>query len=144
MKVEIDESTGARNKVIIDQKGDYHPQLLLINDKNEVEAIYPLPVGAHITVKDKQEVGAGDILAKTHRVVTKTKDITGGLPRVAELFEARKPKDPSIISEIDGIVEFDSELIVLVQTPGHVNQYLGKLGIDPPVSSFVCVGDGTA
>ncbi|MDP8299288.1 MAG: DNA-directed RNA polymerase subunit beta' [Candidatus Tantalella remota] len=106
MKIERDEATGARNKVIIDQKGDYHPQLLLINDKNEVEAIYPLPVGAHIAVKDKGEVRAGDILAKTHRVMTKTKDITGGLPRVAELFEARKPKDPSIISEIDGVVEF--------------------------------------
>ncbi|MDP8258375.1 MAG: DNA-directed RNA polymerase subunit beta' [Candidatus Aadella gelida] len=106
MKIEIDESTGAKNKVIVDQRGDYHPQLLLINDKDEVEAIYPLPVGAHIMVKDKQTVRAGDVLAKTHRVMTKTKDITGGLPRVAELFEARKPKDPSIISEIDGVVEF--------------------------------------
>jgi DNA-directed RNA polymerase subunit beta' len=106
MKIERDASTGAKNKVIIDQKGDYHPQILLINDKNEVEAIYPLPVGAHITVKDKQAVLAGDVLAKTHRVISKTKDITGGLPRVAELFEARKPKDPSIISEIDGVVEF--------------------------------------
>jgi len=106
MKLELDEATGVKNKVIIEQKGDFHPQLLLINDKDEVEAIYPLPVGAHITVNDKQEVRAGDVLAKTHREVTKTKDITGGLPRVAELFEARKPKDPSIISEIDGIVEF--------------------------------------
>ena len=106
MKIEIDESTGAKNKVIVDQRGDYHPQLLLINDKDEVEAIYPLPVVAHIMVKDKQTVRAGDVLAKTHRVMTKTKDITGGLPRVAELFEARKPKDPSIISEIDGVVEF--------------------------------------
>ncbi|MBD3427191.1 MAG: DNA-directed RNA polymerase subunit beta' [Candidatus Omnitrophica bacterium] len=106
MKIERDAATGARNKVIIDQKGDYHPQILLINEKNEVEAIYPLPVGAHITVKDKQDIMAGDVLAKTHRVISKTKDITGGLPRVAELFEARKPKDPSIISEIDGIVEF--------------------------------------
>ncbi|MFQ5952787.1 MAG: DNA-directed RNA polymerase subunit beta', partial [Candidatus Omnitrophota bacterium] len=107
MKVEIDEATGVKNKVIIEtKKEDYHPQLLLINEKNEVEAIYPLPVGAHITVEDKQQVLAGDVLAKTHRVMTKTKDITGGLPRVAELFEARKPKDPSIISEIDGRVEF--------------------------------------
>ncbi len=106
MKIELDESTGVKNKVIVDQKGDYHPQLLLINSNDEVEAIYPLPVGAHIMVDDKHEVMAGDILAKTHRVLTKTKDITGGLPRVAELFEARKPKDPSIISEIDGIVEF--------------------------------------
>ncbi len=106
MKIERDETTGVRNIVIIDQKGDYHPQVLLTNAKNEVEAIYPLPVGAHILVKDKQDVKAGDVLAKTHRVMTKTKDITGGLPRVAELFEARKPKDPSIISEIDGVVEF--------------------------------------
>ncbi|MGB3241813.1 MAG: DNA-directed RNA polymerase subunit beta' [Candidatus Omnitrophota bacterium] len=107
VKLEVDEATGAKNKVIIEsKKEDYHPQLLLINDKNEVEAIYPLPIGAHITVNDKQHVRAGDVLAKTHRVMTKTKDITGGLPRVAELFEARKPKDPSIISEIDGTVEF--------------------------------------
>jgi len=106
MKLEVDKSTGVKNKVIVDQKGDYHPQLLLLNDKSEVEAIYPLPVGAHIMVKDKQSVRAGDVLAKTHRVMIKTKDITGGLPRVAELFEARKPKDPSIISEIDGTVEF--------------------------------------
>jgi DNA-directed RNA polymerase subunit beta' len=106
MKIETDEATGAKNKVIIDQKGDFHPQLLIVNAANEVEAIYPLPVGAHIAVKDKQEVLAGDVLAKTHRVMTKTKDITGGLPRVAELFEARKPKDPAVISEIDGVVEF--------------------------------------
>ncbi|MFH1878938.1 MAG: DNA-directed RNA polymerase subunit beta', partial [Candidatus Omnitrophota bacterium] len=106
MKIERDAVTGARNRVIIDQKGDYHPQILLTNDKNEVEAIYPLPVGAHIIVNDKESILAGDVLAKTHRVISKTKDITGGLPRVAELFEARKPKDPSIISEIDGIVEF--------------------------------------
>jgi len=129
MKIEIDESSGARSKVIIDQKGDYHPQLLLINTKNEVEAIYPLPVGAHIMVKDKQDVKAGDILAKTHRAVTKTKDITGGLPRVAELFEARKPKDPSIISEIDGAVEFGEskkgqKRIVVESETGMKKEYL--------------------
>ncbi len=106
MKIEADASTGVKNKVIIDQKGEYHPQILIVNENNEVAAIYPLPVGAHISVADKQEVLAGDVLAKTHRVMTKTKDITGGLPRVAELFEARKPKDPSVISEIDGVVEF--------------------------------------
>ncbi|MBF0493916.1 MAG: DNA-directed RNA polymerase subunit beta' [Candidatus Omnitrophica bacterium] len=106
VKIERDDATGIRSLVVIATKEDYHPQLLLINDKKEVEAIYSLPVGAHITVEDKKEVKAGDILAKTPRVVTKTKDITGGLPRVAELFEARRPKDPSIISEIDGKVEF--------------------------------------
>ena len=106
MKIEADESTGVKNKVIIEQKGDFHPQILIVDDKNDVAAIYPLPVGAHIAVADKQEIMAGDVLAKTHRIMTKTKDITGGLPRVAELFEARKPKDPSVISEIDGVVEF--------------------------------------
>ncbi|MCK5450837.1 MAG: DNA-directed RNA polymerase subunit beta' [Candidatus Omnitrophica bacterium] len=129
MKIEIDKSTGVKNKVIIDQKGDYHPQLLLINDKDEVEAIYPLPVGAHIMVKDRAEVRAGDILAKTHRVTTKTKDITGGLPRVAELFEARRPKDPSIISEIEGTIEFgDSKKgqkrIVVESETGMRKEYL--------------------
>ena len=106
VKKEKDETTGMVNLVVLGTKDDYHPQLLLINEAKEVEAIYPLPVGAHIVVADKQVVKAGEILAKTPRVMTKTKDITGGLPRVAELFEARKPKDPSIISEIEGRVEF--------------------------------------
>jgi DNA-directed RNA polymerase subunit beta' len=129
VKIERDETTGVRNRVVIDQKGDYHPQLLIINKKNEVEAIYPLPVGAHIVVRDKEEVRAGDVLAKTHRVVTKTKDITGGLPRVAELFEARKPKDPSIISEIDGTVEFGEskkgqKRIIVESETGMKKEYL--------------------
>jgi DNA-directed RNA polymerase subunit beta' len=129
MKIETDVSTGVKNKVIVDHKGDYHPQLLLINEKDEVEAIYPLPTGAHITVDDKEEVLAGDILAKTHRVITKTKDITGGLPRVAELFEARKPKDPSIISEIDGVVEFGEskkgqKRIIVESETGMKKEYL--------------------
>ncbi|MDD5634364.1 MAG: DNA-directed RNA polymerase subunit beta', partial [Candidatus Omnitrophica bacterium] len=129
MKLEVDESTGVKTSVIIEQKGDYHPQLLITNKKNEVEAIYPLPIGAHIMVKDKHEVRAGDILAKTHRVTTKTKDITGGLPRVAELFEARRPKDPSIISEIDGIVEFGEskkgqKRIVVESETGMKKEYI--------------------
>jgi DNA-directed RNA polymerase subunit beta' len=107
MRKETDSTTGLTDRVIIEHKGgEYHPQIIILNAKDEVLAIYPIPVGAHITVKDGQEVEAGSILAKTHRVMTKTKDITGGLPRVAELFEARRPKDPAIISEIDGTVEF--------------------------------------
>jgi len=106
VKKEKDESTGISSLVVLGHKDDFHPQVLLINEKKEVEAIYPLPIGAHILVGDRQKVKAGEILAKTPRVVTKTRDITGGLPRVAELFEARKPKDPSIISELDGRVEF--------------------------------------
>ncbi|MCD6287677.1 MAG: DNA-directed RNA polymerase subunit beta', partial [Candidatus Hydrogenedentes bacterium] len=66
---------------------------------------YTLPTGAHITVQDGQDVSAGDVIARTPRQISKTKDITGGLPRVAELFDARRPKDPSVISHIDGRVE---------------------------------------
>jgi DNA-directed RNA polymerase subunit beta' len=78
----------------------------MVGKEDEVLAIYPIPAGAHIVVHDGRNMEAGEVLAKTPRVITKTKDITGGLPRVAELFEARRPKDPAIISEIDGIVEF--------------------------------------
>jgi len=106
MRQEMDPQTKLIDTVIIEHKGEYHPQLVMHNVKKEVVAIYPIPAGAHILVKNSQKIKAGDLLAKTPRVVTKTRDITGGLPRVAELFEARKPKDPAIISEIDGVVEF--------------------------------------
>ncbi len=106
MRQELDPQTKLIDTVIIEHKGEYHPQIVIQNDKKEVAALYPIPAGAHILVKNGSKVKAGDLLAKTPRVVTKTRDITGGLPRVAELFEARKPKDPAIISEIDGVVEF--------------------------------------
>jgi DNA-directed RNA polymerase subunit beta' len=106
MAEEIDEATGLSERVIIEQKGEYHPQIIIEDTKKEVLAIYPIPAGAHIVPQDGTFVNAGDLIAKTPRQVSKTKDITGGLPRVAELFEARRPKDPAMISEIDGIVEF--------------------------------------
>ena len=106
MKEELDPATKLKNRVIVEHKGDYHPQLLIVDKDDEVLAIYPIPAGAHIVVADGKSVSAGEVLAKTPRVFSKTKDITGGLPRVAELFEARRPKDPAIISEIDGIFEF--------------------------------------
>ncbi|MFH1848021.1 MAG: DNA-directed RNA polymerase subunit beta', partial [Candidatus Omnitrophota bacterium] len=129
MREEIDFSTGLVNKVIMESKGDYHPELLILNEKKEVVAIYPIPAGAHIVTEDGKQVKAGEILAKTPRVITKTKDITGGLPRVAELFEARKPKNPAIISEIDGIVEFGEvkkgQRRVIVKSPtGMKKEYL--------------------
>ena len=129
MKEELDPSTRIKNKVIIDHKGDYHPEIVIRNQKNEVLALYPIPSGAVITVDDKESVLAGDVLAKTPRQITKTKDITGGLPRVAELFEARRPKDPSIISEIDGVVEFGEskkgQKRVIIDSPaGMKKEYL--------------------
>ena len=106
MRQELDPQTKLTDTVVIEHKGEYHPQIIILNNKKEVVAIYPIPAGAHISVKNGETIKAGDLLAKTPRVITKTRDITGGLPRVAELFEARKPKSPAIISEIDGIVEF--------------------------------------
>ncbi len=106
MRKELDNTTGKIERVIIDYKGDYHPQIVIENDKGEILGFYPIPTNAHIVVNESQKVAPGNLLAKTPRKITKTKDITGGLPRVAELFEARKPKDPAIISEIDGVVEF--------------------------------------
>src|SRR5690606_6948962 len=73
------------------------------------EARYQLPVGIHLSVVEGQEVVAGDVLAKMPRETTKTKDITGGLPRVAELFEARKPKEFAVVSEIDGVVSYGKD-----------------------------------
>ena len=129
MKEELDPSTRIKNKIIMEHKGDYHPELVILNNKNEVLAIYPIPSGAVIIVNDKVEVHAGDVLAKTPRKITKTKDITGGLPRVAELFEARRPKDPAIISEIDGVVEFGEskkgqKRVVITSPTGMKKEYV--------------------
>jgi DNA-directed RNA polymerase subunit beta' len=129
MKEELDPATRLKNRVIVEHKGDYHPQILILDSKDEVLAIYPIPAGAHIIVHDKAGVTAGDVLAKTPRVVTKTKDITGGLPRVAELFEARRPKDPAIISEIDGVVEFGEskkgqKRVIITSSTGMKKEYL--------------------
>jgi len=129
VKEEYDEVSGHTRLVVIEYKGEYHPQILVLNDDlTEVLGFYPLPPGAIILVKDGEKTSAGDALAKTARKLIKTRDITGGLPRVAELFEARKPKNPAIISEIDGIVEFgpfkkgQREIIVRSET-GMVKKY---------------------
>ena len=129
MKEEIDPATKLKNRVIIEHKGDYHPQILIMDKDNAVLAIYPIPSGAHIVIHDGKSVSAGELLAKTPRVVTKTKDITGGLPRVAELFEARRPKDPAIISEIDGIVEFGEskkgqKRVIITSSTGMKKEYI--------------------
>jgi len=114
MREEVDETTGLSHKVIIDYPPNMRPRISIkdesgktakIPDTNAV-ARYLLPAGAHILVEKGDWVKPGDILVKIPRETTKTKDITGGLPRVAELFEARRPKEQAIISEIDGTVEY--------------------------------------
>jgi len=135
---ELNVATGRKERVVIDFKGEYHPQILILSeDGKEVLGIYPLPTGAHIMVDETDEVMAGDIVAKTPRLVAKTKDITGGLPRVAELFEARRPKNPAIISEIDGFVEFSEEKgerkILVRSTTGMQRDYVIPSGTHPIV-----------
>jgi len=105
IKREVDEATGLMGTVIIEHKEDLHPQIVVVGDDGEIAASYSIPAGAHVIVEPHQKVRAGALLAKTPRKVAKTKDITGGLPRVAELFEARRPKDAAEIAKIDGIVE---------------------------------------
>jgi DNA-directed RNA polymerase subunit beta' len=113
-KEEVDEITGLAHKVVIDYPATMRPRISIKDDGGKTAKIpgtnnparYLLPAGAHILVERNDSVAPGDILAKIPRETTKTKDITGGLPRVAELFEARKPKEQAIVTEIDGIVEF--------------------------------------
>ncbi len=138
MSEQLDEVTGLSRKVIVEYKDkdtelrprvsmkDEHGKTIKIGDS---EARYLLPVGANIMVKEGEEVHAGDVIAKIPRETTKTKDITGGLPRVAELFEARKPKEFAIISEIDGLVSFGKDTkgkrkVVVTPEVGDPKEYL--------------------
>ncbi|QDU68845.1 DNA-directed RNA polymerase subunit beta' [Engelhardtia mirabilis] len=105
LKVERDARRGAVRKQVMEHKGDLHPQLILEDKNGEPLALYPIPERAYIEVDDGASIKPGGLLAKTAREIGGTQDITGGLPRVTELFEARRPKDPSVISEIDGFVE---------------------------------------
>ena len=117
MDEKVDDVTGLSRKVIIESKAtDKRPRLTLKDDEgrsvklpNGMAARYMLPVGANIIVPEDEMVQAGDVLAKIPRETTKTKDITGGLPRVAELFEARKPKEFAVLTEIDGVVTFGKD-----------------------------------
>ena len=110
MKQEMDETTGQEAMVLVEHKEDLHPQIIISNDDGEAVANYPIPSGAHVVVTEGSKIVAGTLMAKTPRKTSKTKDITGGLPRVAELFEARRPKDASEISKIDGLVDFGASV----------------------------------
>ena len=106
MEQEADPTTGRDSMVVIEHKEDLHPQIIIVDDKGKAVANYPIPSRAHVQVDEGTKILAGTLLAKTPRKTSKTKDITGGLPRVAELFEARRPKDAAEISRIDGLVDF--------------------------------------
>ncbi len=105
---EVNKQTGQTELIVKQHRGELHPQIMIYSDKDFEELIgtYAIPSGAFISVQEKQYVAAGTLLARLPRGAIKTKDITGGLPRVAELFEARRPKDAAEIAKIDGVVDF--------------------------------------
>jgi DNA-directed RNA polymerase subunit beta' len=107
VKRELDESSGRIATVVIEHKEDLNPQIEIRDGANQPLAAYSIPVGAQIVVGEGDVIAPGALLAKTPRQASKTKDITGGLPRVAELFEARRPKDAAEMARIDGIVAFE-------------------------------------
>lgn len=132
-KEESDEQTGYREKVVIESRDKTKsPALNIMSPEGEVIKTYNLPVGAHISVDEDSEIKAGEIIAKIPRAVGKAGDITGGLPRVTELFEARNPSNPAVVSEIDGEVSYGkikrgNREIVVTSKIGEVKRYLVSL-----------------
>jgi len=138
MQEQVDEFTGLSRKVITESKDpELRPRISIKDDKGRTmnlptsisQARYLLPVGANIFISEGDLVEAGDVIVKIPRETTKTKDITGGLPRVAELFEARKPKEYALISDIDGMVEFGKDLkgkrkVVIRPDVGESKEYM--------------------
>jgi len=130
MRQEVDQTTGLTRKVIIEHKGVLHPQIIIEDRQGKILTLYPLPEKANIEVEEGQEVAAGTLLAKTPRELGGTQDITAGLPRVTELFEARRPKNPAVISEIDGVVQLGEKrrgrrtIIVRNEASGMTREHL--------------------
>ena len=142
MQEQVDEFTGLSRKVITESKdAELRPRISIKDEKGRTlnlpgsasQARYLLPVGANIFISEGDMVEAGDVIVKIPRETTKTKDITGGLPRVAELFEARKPKEYALISDIDGMVEFGKDLkgkrkVVIRPEVGESKEYMISRG----------------
>ncbi|GAA0732444.1 DNA-directed RNA polymerase subunit beta' [Aquimarina litoralis] len=132
-QVEIDEQTGFQEKVISESRDKKKiPTLLIMGSGDEVLRSYNLPVGAHLMVDDNDKIKVGKILVKIPRKSAKAGDITGGLPRVTELFEARNPSNPAVVSEIDGVVSFGkikrgNREIIVESRIGEIKKYLVKL-----------------
>ncbi len=137
---ESDEQTGHREKVTIDSKDKTKIPGIRVMKKGEMLKEYNIPVGAHIIVDDRDEVKAGQILVKIPRIVGKTRDITGGLPRVTELFEARNPSNPAVVTEIDGVVKYGgikrgNREIIIESKDGEIKKYM------VPLSKHILVQD---
>ena len=132
-RVEEDEATGLRERIVIESKDKSHvPTAHILGDNGEVLRTYSFPINGHIVVEDGQKLNAGDVLIKIPRVVGKAGDITGGLPRVTELFEARNPSNPAVVSEIDGEVRMGNikrghREIIVTSKLGEERKYLVPL-----------------
>jgi DNA-directed RNA polymerase subunit beta' len=137
LQEQVDEVTGLSQWVVTEAPDEqYQPRLVIREEKSGAKAgkKYLMPSRAHLMVQDGDEVSAGDVLAKIPRETTKTKDITGGLPRVVELFEARKPHEPAVITEIDGLVKYGDiakgqRKIVVAPDRGEPKEYLLPRGV---------------
>jgi DNA-directed RNA polymerase subunit beta' len=142
MQEQVDEITGRSIRVIVESKDpDMRPRISIKGEKGETIKSYLMPVGINLVVAEGDVVEPGDTLARIPRETTKTKDITGGLPRVAELFEARKPKECAIVSEIDGVVSFGGDVrgkrrVVVTPEVGDPRNY------DIPKGKHIAVHDG--
>ncbi|MDZ7371349.1 MAG: DNA-directed RNA polymerase subunit beta' [candidate division KSB1 bacterium] len=143
VREELDETTGMKQRQIIEARSkNLNPMVAILDENGEQVASFVLPVGSFLQIHDGDEIKAGDSLVKIPREIAKTRDITGGLPRVAELFEARRPKDPAVVSEIDGIVRFGElkrgiRKLIITSEDGHEEkQYL------IPYGKHILVHDG--
>ncbi len=130
-RVESDEQTGYHDKVIVETRiKTKNPTIKILSPDNQVIKSYDIPVGAHIIIDENKKIKAGEILVKIPRAIGKSGDITGGLPRVTELFEARNPSDPASVSEIDGVVSFGKKLkrgnreVIITSKTGEEKHYL--------------------
>lgn len=130
-RVESDEQTGYHDKVIIESRQKTkNPSIRIVTTDGSDLRVYDIPVGSHIIVEEGRKIKAGEILVKIPRAVGKSGDITGGLPRVTELFEARNPSDPAVVAEIDGVVSFGKKLkrgnreVIITSKTGEEKSYL--------------------
>jgi len=144
LREDIDERSERMQRTIIEDRArKLHPTLELISEKGKVLDVHPLPAGAYLVVSDGEEVRTGDVLARLIREMARTRDITGGLPKVAELFEAKRVKSPAVISEIDGTVDVGEpregkRLVRVTSSGGAVKEY------EIPYGKFLLVQSGDA